>query len=141
MRRLTRTESILMLVGSCLMVIGAGLFVFGLHSVAPIIFAPGTLLFALMQIRQSYEGDDLTLRRLVRIMHTGSLFFVLAALLMIASAYPQQAYQLLQKMGMDYTTYLVYVHNNWVVALLAAAIIQLYTTHRISHEIGKKKLK
>ena len=32
---------------------------------------------------------------------------------------------------------MTYIHNNWVVLLLIAAIIEIYTTHRISNELKK----
>jgi len=34
-----------------------------------------------------------------------------------------------------------WVHNNWVVLLLAGAVIELYTTHRIQHEEEKEAKK
>ena len=39
----------MMLIGACLMVVGAALYVFGEQTVAPCIFTPGTLMFAAMQ--------------------------------------------------------------------------------------------
>ena len=37
--------------------------------------------------------------------------------------------------------YLQYVNNNWVVVLLVAAVLQLYTTYRISSELEKEAKK
>lgn len=34
--------------------------------------------------------------------------------------------------------YMKYVNNNWVVTLLIAAIIEMYTMHRISAELRKE---
>lgn len=139
MRQLSSLESLVLFVGACLMVVGAGLYVFGEHTVAPWIFTPGTLFFAAMQSRQRYDGTDVTLRRLRRIMLTGACFFVVSALLMIENSY-HFVYPLFLKYGIDgYNAYLNYVHNNWVVALLVAAILQLYSTHRISSELNKAK--
>ena len=139
MRQLSRRESLALFIGACLMVVGAGLYVFGEQLVAPWIFTPGTLLFAAMQIRQRYEGTDITLRRLRRIMLTGACFFVVSALFMIENSY-HFVYPVFLKYGIDgYNAYLVYVHNNWVVALLVAAVLQLYSTHRISSELNKTK--
>jgi hypothetical protein len=42
---------------------------------------------------------------------------------------------------LDHLTYLQYVYNKWVITLLIAAILQLYTTHRISHELEKEAKK
>lgn len=127
-----------MLIGAVLMVVGAGLYVFGEHTVAPCAFLPGTLLFAAMQIAQRYEGTDITLRRLRRIMLTGTAFFIVSAVLMLENSY-HIVYPLFLKSGIDgYNAYLKYIHNNWVVTLLVAAILQLYSTHRISSELQKK---
>lgn len=137
MKQLSKIESVIMLIGACLMVIGAAIYIFGSHTVAPCVFVPGTLAFAMMQYRQKYLGNDLTLRRLRRIMLTGAAFFVLAALLMAENSY-HIIYPLFPKTIGGYTAYVQYVHNNWVVALLVAAILQLYSTHRISAELAKQ---
>ena len=138
MKQLSKTQSIIMLIGAGLMVVGAGLYVFGEHTVAPCAFLPGTLLFAAMQIAQRYEGTDITLRRLRRIMLTGTAFFIVSAVLMLENSY-HIVYPLFLKSGIDgYNAYLKYIHNNWVVTLLVAAILQLYSTHRISSELQKK---
>ena len=138
MKQLSKTQSIIMLIGAVLMVVGAGLYVFGEHTVAPCAFLPGTLLFAAMQIAQRYEGTDITLRRLRRIMLTGTAFFIISAVLMLENSY-HIVYPLFLKSGIDgYNAYLKYIHNNWEVTLLVAAILQLYSTHRISSELQKK---
>lgn len=138
MKQLSKTQSIIMLIGAVLMVVGAGLYVFGEHTVAPCAFLPGTLLFAAMQIAQRYEGTDITLRRLRRIMLTGTAFFIVSAVLMLENSY-HIVYPLFLKSGIDgYNAYLKYIHNNWVVTLLVAAILQLYSTHRISSELQEK---
>ena len=60
-------------------------------------------------------------------------FFILSALLMIANTS--------NFLGLDYFTYIEYVYNKWVITLLIAAILQLYSTHRISHELEKEAKK
>ena len=40
-----------------------------------------------------------------------------------------------------YNAYLTYIHNNWVVLLLVAAMLELYSTHRISNELDKEAKK
>lgn len=127
-----------MLVGACMMVVGAGLYVFGEQMAAPFFFTPGTIMFAAMQYEQKYLGTDITIRRLRKIMLTGAALFVLSALFMLENSY-HVIYPLFMKSGIDgYNAYLKYVHNNWVVLLLAAAVLQLYSTHRISSELAKK---
>ena len=129
MRQLSKIETALLLLGGMLMVIGAGATVFQ-QSWAPYVFAPGALLFASMQLRQSYEGTNFTIRRLRRIMLISDILFLIAALMMFAN----QA----NFFGMDFLIYIKYVHNNWIIVLLLAAILQLYTSHRIANELEKE---
>ena len=128
MRQLSKWESYVMLLGGLLMVIGAGANVL-FCSWAPYVFAPGALLFVAMQLRQRYEGRDFTIRRLRRIQIISNVLFLLAGLLMIAN---QSNF-----LPIDQLNYIKYVHNNWVVVLLVAAVLQLYTGHRIANELDK----
>ena len=38
----------------------------------------------------------------------------------------------------SYNTYITYFYNKWVMLMLAGAILQIYSTHRISNELEKK---
>lgn len=129
MRQLSKLEATLMLLGGLLMVIGSGANIL-FFSWASYVFAPGALLFVAMQLRQRYEGRDFTIRRLRRIQFVSDFLFLVAALLMIAN---QSNF-----FGIDFLLYIKYVHNNWVVALLVAAILQLYASHRIASELEKE---
>ena len=128
MRQLSSMETAVLLVGGLLMVVGTGALLF-LQSWAPWVYAPGALMFAAMQLRQRYEGSEFTIRRLRRMIILSDILFLLAALLMFAS---QSNF-----LGLDYLDYIRYVHNNWVVVLLVAAILQLYASHRIASELEK----
>ena len=128
MRQLSNVESILLLLGGLLMVVGSGASLF-LQSWAPYVYAPGALLFVAMQLRQRYEGNDFVIRRLRRIMILSDVLFLLAALLMFANTS--------NFLGIQYLSYVKYVHNNWIVVLLVAAVLQLYASHRIAHELEK----
>ena len=130
MRQLSKTETILLLLGGLLMVVGAGASMF-LQSWASYVFAPGALLFVAMQLRQRYEGNNFTIRRLRHIMIISDLLFLVAALLMFAN---QSNF-----LGLDYLSYIKYVHNNWIVVLLVAAILQLYSSYRIANELEKDR--
>lgn len=132
MKQLNRTESFIFLIGAVLMVVGSAANIF-LQTWAPYVFAVGAIAFVLMQLKQGYEGTDTTIRRLRRIMIISDLCFLLAAVLMFAN---QNNF-----IGLQWTYYVSYVHNNWVVALLIAAILQLYSTHRISRELDKEAKK
>ena len=132
MRQLSSVEVWLMLVGGLLMVIGSGASLF-LQSWAPYVFAPGAVLFAVMQMRQRYEGSDFTICRLRKMMLLSDVLFLIAALLMFANES--------NSLGLNYLSYIKYVHNNWIVVLLIAAILQLYSSHRIANELEKEAKK
>ncbi len=110
------------------MVVGTAAYLF-LQQWAAYVFAPGSVLFAAMQMRQRYEGSNITIKRLRHIMLLSDVLFMMAALLMIASRG--------NFLGLNWFTYVKYVHNNWIVILLVAAILQLYTSHRIANELEK----
>lgn len=131
----------ILLVGACLMVAGAGLYVFGVQAVAPWLFAAGALAFVSMQLQQTYDGRNITVRRLRRIMITGDMFFLLSAVLMIENSYHFLLPLFLKYLENGYYHYVTYVHNNWVVTLLVAAMVEIYATHRISNELDKEAKK
>jgi len=111
------------------MVAGSGLYIL-LQSWAVYLYAPGSVLFAAMQMRQTYQGRNATVRRLRHIQLLSDVLFLLAALLMIANES--------NFLPLDYLSYVKYVHNNWVIVLMVAAILQLYTGHRIANELEKQ---
>lgn len=131
----------ILLVGACLMVAGAGLYVFGVQAVAPWLFAAGAVAFVSMQLQQAYDGRNITVRRLRRIMITGDMFFLLSAVLMIENSYHFLLPLFLKYLENGYYQYVTYVHNNWVVTLLVAAMVEIYATHRISNELDKEAKK
>lgn len=138
MKELTQIQSIIFLVGGAMMVAGAGLYVLLLSQhVACWIFLVGAVLFAMMQAMQLYEGQSLTLRRLKRIQLLADLLFVLSGLLMVDSSYRflLSAFE----GGQGYINYLTYIYNKWVILLLIASLLEVYTTHRISTELKKEK--
>ena len=129
MRQLSKSEVAVMLLGGLLMVVGAGANILFM-TWAPYVFAPGALLFVAMQLRQRYDGHDFTIRRLRRMLIISDVLFLVAGVLMLAN---QSNF-----FGLNQLLYIKYVHNNWVVVLLVAAILQLYAGHRIANEIEKE---
>ena len=103
MRQLSNWETTLLLIGGMLMVIGSGASIL-LQSWAPYVFAPGALMFAAMQMRQTYNGPLFTVRRLRRLILLSDALFLVAALLMFAN---QSNF-----LHLDYLSYVKYVHNN-----------------------------
>ena len=129
MRQLNKIQTFIFLAGAVLMVIGAGSSIL-MWKGAPYVFAVGALAFASMQMLQRYDGPSVVIRRLRRIMLLSDFLFLLSALLMFAS---QGNF-----LGISYIIYIEYVYNKWVITLLIAAVLQLYSTHRIANELAKE---
>ncbi|WP_028912629.1 hypothetical protein [Prevotella sp. MA2016] len=132
MKELNKIQTAIFLFGGILMAIGAGTTLLGWGS-APYIFAIGALGFASMQMLQRYEGQNFTIRRLRRMMLLSDVLFLVAALLMFSSKG--------NVFGLSYITYIEYVYNKWVIVLLIAALLQLYSMHRIGSELDKEAKK
>ena len=124
------------------MVIGAGCFAFGymiypqLTLYTSWLFLLGTVAFSVMQSMQLYEGSSQVVYRLKRIQAVADIFFVLSGISMVDTVYA-----FARNWFSNYETYITYFYNKWVVFLLVAALIELYTTHRISHELKKEECK
>lgn len=129
MKQLNNWQNAIFLAGAVLMVVGAGVSLLDWIG-APYVYAVGALGFASMQMSQRYEGSSFVIRRLRRIMLISDVLFLISAVLMFASQG--------NVFHLDHIIYLQYVYNKWVVTLLIAAVLQLYTTHRIDHELKKE---
>ena len=128
MRQLSAWQTAVFVVGAVLMTVGAGCTLL-CPQLAPWLFAVGALCYTAMQIQQRYDGRNITLRRLRRMLLMSDLLFLFSALLMLAqfTGWPR----------LPWLIYVQYVHNNWVITLLIAALLQLYATHRIDRELKK----
>ena len=124
MRELNKIQTAIFLFGGILMAVGAGTTLLGWGS-APYIYS--------MQMLQRYEGSNFTIRRLRRMMLISDVLFLVAAVLMFANKS--------NILGLSYITYIEYVYNKWVVVLLIAALLQLYSMHRIGSELEKEAKK
>ncbi len=125
------------MLGGALMVVGAGCFAFMWQQQAVCwVFLLGTVLFSVMQMMQTYEGKELTVKRLKRIQSLADILFVVAGILMVDTAWG-----FFKPMFSDIFTYYNCVYNKWVVVLLIAAIVEVYTMHRLDHELSKKNIK
>ena len=133
MKKLNKLQSILFFVGGVLMVIGAGSFaLMWQQSIVCWIYLIGAVLFTVMQSMQTYNGNNFVLKRLKRIQSVADICFILSALLMVDTAY-----LFFRPIFTDFLTYTQYVYNKWVVLLLIAAFLELYTTYRIDSEMKK----
>ena len=132
MKQLNKWQNAIFIVSALLMVAGAGAGLFR-WPYFPYVYAMGAVGYASMQLLQRYEGQNFVIRRLRRVMILSDVLLLFTGVLMFASQD--------NALGLDRYVYLQYVNNNWVVILLVAAILQLYTTYRISSELEKEAKK
>lgn len=129
MRKLNKTENAVFAIGAVLMLVGVVCRMF-VPSLSAYIYSIGAIMFVVIQLRQRYEGTNIAIKRLRRIVIISDFLLLFTGVMMFAD----RSYDF---MGLDILTWLQYVHNNWVVTLLIAAVIQLYTTFRIDAELVK----
>lgn len=137
MKQLSKLQSVIFLLGGVLMVVGAACFAFGfiypkMMLITSWLFLAGTVLFSVIQAMQVYEGPSLIIHRLKRMQYVADIFFVLSGISMVDTVYAFARHWFSNQ-----ETYITYFYNKWVVFLLIAALLELYTTHRISHELKK----
>lgn len=147
MKQLNKIETFLFIFGGLMMVAGVGLYVFGVAVKAvSIAFLVGAVLFAVMQTKQTYQGQSTTIKRLKSIMTVADVAFVVAGLLMFENAW-HLLYQSVVWRNPDvfdfqaHTNYMEYINNKWVVALIIAAMLEMYSINRISYELKKEESK
>lgn len=137
MKQLTTIQNYIFAAGAVLMVIGVGCVVFRIMpDLTSIVFAIGAIAFAIIQMSQRYNGQDLTIRRLRKLMVIGDFCFIISALLCLEFEYKVLAPYFYSDLS-QWEFYTQYIYNNWVIPLLIGAVIELYTTHRISYELNK----
>ena len=142
MKQLNSLQNLIFLAGGALMVIGVALNFFDFQQVAACLFLLGAVCFGGMQMMQAYEGNNVVIRRLRRIMTLADVLFIVSGLLLLEQNL-NFLMPLFQKNGMQgmiyYAQYVV--HNNWVLVLFVAALLELYTMHRISSELAEEAKK
>lgn len=134
-----KSKSLLLTAGAILMVVGVVAFVLMWHrEVACWVFLAGTVLFAVMQAMQPYEEESISVRRLKNIQNLAGLLLLLSGLLMVDMVY-HFLLPVFGNNGQAYYNYIEYVYNKWVIPLLIAGILEVYSTLRIGTEIGREK--
>lgn len=134
---LSNLRQYLLLAGAVLMCFSAVCYAFlFLTKIVCWTFFAGSVLFMLSQSAQVYIGINPTIIRLKNIQVLSEMFFLIAGILMIDSAY-----QIFRPFFDDYLTYFRYVYNKWVLFLLLGGIFRLYATFRIDAEIKKQSRK
>jgi len=129
---MSKWQNAVFVAGAVLMVVGAAVSIFR-WPYYPYVFSAGALAYAAMQMMQRYDGSNITVRRLLRIQAFSDILLIVTGALMFANEG--------NAFGLEWLDYVNYVQNNWVVTLLLAAILQLYTTYRIGSEMGKEAKK
>ncbi len=139
MKQLSKPVALAMAAGAIAMALGIGFVILwnAAAEAGAVIFAIGAITFASIQITQTYDGPSLAIKRLRRIMVMGDILFIVAAILLVENVF-HLVFPFFAKTIDGYNAYVHYIHNNWVVALLIAAIFEMYTTHRISYELNKE---
>ncbi len=131
MRQLNRTQNSVFLFGSLLMVVGMGFYAFQVQRLyAAVVYLAGAIIFAILQCMQTYQGTDFVIRRLKNMMNLADILFVLAGILMIDTAT-----MFLRPMFSNIETYFQWLYNKWLVVLLVAVILELYSVNRISYKL------
>lgn len=123
MRRLSSIENLVFRVGALAMVAGAALFLAN-RWVANVLFVAGVVMFAVMQLRTTYDGSNFTIARLRRQQLFGAAMLTLSAVAMTA-----------QNLG-----HTLLMYNEWVVCLLIGAVVELYAAFRLASELDKENL-
>lgn len=110
-----KAYTVVQVVGAMLLLVGAMLQITR-WELSPYIYTVGAVMFAYVQVMSRYEGQNLIVRRLRRQQVLGAVLLVFAGVLMFVTR-----------------------HNEWVLCLSAAAVLQLYTAFRIPSELEKEK--
>ena len=115
MKKLNKIQILVFRLGGLLMLLGAVLNPIEVEA-APYVYCLGALMFASMQMMESYEGSNFVLRRLRRQQ-------MLSGVAMFGNVY-----------RIEYVR-----HNEWLIVMLIAAMLELYTAFRIPAELEKEK--
>lgn len=110
-----KAYTVVQVVGAVLLLVGAMLQITR-WELSPYIYTVGAVMFAYVQVMSRYEGQNLIVRRLRRQQVLGAVLLVFVGVLMFVTR-----------------------HNEWVLCLSAAAVLQLYTAFRIPSELEKEK--
>lgn len=141
MKQLNKIQSALFLLGGVLMVVGACSFVLkqiypSLVETTSWVFLLGTVLFSVIQSMQAYEGKSPVIHRLKRIQNVANILFVFAGISMVDTVYTFTE----KWLGNPQLFYSIF-YGKWIVVMLVASILELYTTFRISHEMKGEECK
>ncbi|MDO4210301.1 MAG: hypothetical protein Q4D23_01090 [Bacteroidales bacterium] len=125
MKQLNRFQNLLFQVGGLLLVAGAIMpMIPAVNTHAATVFTIGALLFGSMQLLQRYDGPNVVIRRLRRQQILGAFFLMFAAALLVMKQY--------------HVGPIPIRGDEWKIALIVAAVLELYTAFRIPSELEKE---
>ena len=124
MKQLSKLQSIVFLLGGALMVVGVGSFVLLFYqSVSCWVFLAGAILFATVQLMQTFEGDNITIKRLKKIQDLSDILFIIAGIILVDTVYG-----FFRDFFSSYENYVTYLYNKWVIVLFSNFIGALYSS-------------
>ena len=84
-----------------------------------------------------------TIRRsgftLIELLIVVAIILILSGILMVDTAYNFLLPLFRSAGSAGYYNYIEYVYNKWVILLLIAGVLEVYSTHRISSEMRSEK--
>ena len=101
--------------GGILLLLGCCSYITGWKA-SPYVYGIGAVLFAVPQLLDRYEGANFIIRRLRRQQILGALLLMMTTFFMV-----------------------FFEHNEWILCLTIAAVLELYTSFRISAEEKKEQ--
>ena len=102
-------------VGAVMALTGAAVYITG-WVLSPYIYTVGAVLVAIAQIFSPIHSENVLIRRLRRQQLLGAMLLIMTGVMM-----------------------LLWHHNEWIICLTIAALLELYTAFRIPHEEAKEK--
>ncbi len=113
---MSRSYDVVAMVGAVLLLIGAMLQITR-WEMAPYLYILGAVMFGYVQVMGNrYDGNSFIIKRLRRQQIFGAIALVFTGVLMFTMK-----------------------HNEWIVCLSIAAVLELYTAFRIPQELEKEK--
>ncbi len=113
---MSKSYHIISMVGAALLLIGAVLQITR-WELAPYLYTLGAVMFGYVQVMENrYDGKNFIIKRLRKQQIFGAVALVFTGVLMFTMK-----------------------HNEWVVCLSIAAVLELYTAFRIPQELEKEK--
>ena len=125
-------------VGAVLLLFGAAVYITG-WSYSPYMYLVGSIMFAIGQFADRYEGDDKIMKRLRAQQVTGAVFLLITGVLMFSDGIHSWLLNN-TSMGANLRSILLELtrRNNWIVTLSIGAVFELYSSFRMD-SISKRQ--